>query len=191
MCEKIPHKTTFRVKNFTPYSTFGKKDFLNIWDKYSEMSCKLQYFTIWREPWLEEIFCPKTVSTQHRVRPFWGMNKNRTDSLDLLLCYYSFCQGTSLGFWSFFLYEICRTSICSLIIPKWRHFSDITGLFIRYLTADAWVSGPDLAPQKFLLSQQFRHLMRCKKYLEEFFSSCLVSEIQLFVYIFGPKILGQ
>ena len=30
MCEKTPHKTTFRVKNFTPYSTFGKKDFLNI-----------------------------------------------------------------------------------------------------------------------------------------------------------------
>ena len=27
--------------------------------------------------------------------------------------------------------------------------------------------------------------MRCKKYLEKFFLSCLVSEIQLFVYIFG------
>lgn len=48
------------------------------------------------------------------------------------------------------------------------------------LTADAWVSGPDLAPQKFfILSQQFRHLMRCKKYLENFFSSWLVS-------LFGP-----
>ena len=104
-----------------------------------------------------------------------------------LLCYYSFCQGTSLGFWSFFLYEICRTSICSLIIPKWRHFSDITGLFIRYLTADAWVSGPDLAPQKILLCQQFRHLMKCKKYLEKNFLPCLVSEIQLFVYIFGQN----
>ena len=53
------------------------------------------------------------------------------------------------------------------------------------LTDDAWVSGPDLAPQKFLLSQQFRYLMRCKKYLEQNFLSCLVSEIQLFVYIFG------
>ena len=42
-----------------------------------------------------------------------------------------------------------------------------------------------MAPQKFLLSQKFRHLMRCKKYLEKFFLSCLVSEIQLFVYIFG------
>ena len=29
------------------------------------------------------------------------------------------------------------------------------------------MSGPDLAPQKFLLSQKFRHLMRCKKYLEK------------------------
>ena len=27
--------------------------------------------------------------------------------------------------------------------------------------------------------------MRCKKYLKNFFLSCLVSEIQLFVYIFG------
>ena len=53
-----------------------------------------------------------------------------------------------------------------------------------HLTARAWVSGPDLAPQKFLLSQQFRYLMRCKKYLKKFFLSCLVSEIQLFVYIF-------
>ena len=47
------------------------------------------------------------------------------------------------------------------------------------------MSGPDLAPQKFLLSQQFRYLMRCKKYLKRIFLSCLVSEIQLFVYIFG------
>ena len=29
--------------------------------------------------------------------------------------------------------------------------------------------------------------MRCKKYLEKIFLSCLVSEIQLFVYIFGLK----
>ena len=42
-----------------------------------------------------------------------------------------------------------------------------------------------MAPQNFLLFQKFRHLMRCKKYLEKFFLSCLVSEIQLFVYIFG------
>ena len=53
------------------------------------------------------------------------------------------------------------------------------------LTADAWVSVPDLAPQKFLLSQQFRYLMNWKKYIEKIFLSCLVSEIQLFVYIFG------
>ena len=56
---------------------------------------------------------------------------------------------------------------------------------ICMLTDDAWVSGPNLAPQKILLSQKFRYLMRCKKYLEKIFLSCLVSEIQLFVYIFG------
>ena len=55
----------------------------------------------------------------------------------------------------------------------------------KILTADAWVSGLDLAPQKMKLSHKFRHLMRCKKYLEKIFLSCLVSEIQLFVYIFG------
>ena len=55
------------------------------------------------------------------------------------------------------------------------------------LTEVAGEGGPDLAPQKFLLSQQFRYLMRCKKYLKKFFLSCLVSEIQLFVYIFGQN----
>ena len=53
------------------------------------------------------------------------------------------------------------------------------------LTEVAGEGGPHLAPQKFLLSQQFRYLMRCKKYLEKNFLSCLISEIQLFVYIFG------
>ena len=53
------------------------------------------------------------------------------------------------------------------------------------LTEVAGEGGPDLAPQKSLLSQKFRHLMRYKKYLEKNFLSCLVSEIQLFVYIFG------
>ena len=33
---------------------------------------------------------------------------------------------------------------------------------LNYLTADAWVSGPDLAPQKILLSQKFRQLMRMR-----------------------------
>ena len=55
------------------------------------------------------------------------------------------------------------------------------------LTEVAGEGGPHLAPQKFLLSQKFRHLMRCKKYLEKNFLSCLVSEIQLFVYIFGQN----
>ena len=40
---------------------------------------------------------------------------------------------------------------------------------ILRLTEVAGEGGPDLAPQKFLLSQKFRHLMRCKKYLENFF----------------------
>ena len=53
------------------------------------------------------------------------------------------------------------------------------------LTDDAWVSGPDLAPQKFLLSQKFRHLMGWRNMRKKIFLPCLVSEIQLFVYIFG------
>merc|ERR1712079_264030 len=56
--------------------------------------------------------------------------------------------------------------------------------YILKLTEVAGEGGPDLAPQKFLLSQQFRYLMRCKKYVKKIFLSCLVSEIQLFVYIF-------
>ena len=55
------------------------------------------------------------------------------------------------------------------------------------LTEVAGEGGADCAPQKFLLSQQFRYLMRCKKYLEKISLSCLVSEIQLFVYIFGQN----
>ena len=54
--------------------------------------------------------------------------------------------------------------------------------FKNPLTEVAGEGGPDLAPQKFLLSEKFRHLMKCKKYLEKFFLFCLVSEIQLFVY---------
>ena len=37
------------------------------------------------------------------------------------------------------------------------------------LTEVAGEGGPDLAPQNFLLFQKFRHLMRCKKYLENVF----------------------
>ena len=37
------------------------------------------------------------------------------------------------------------------------------------LTEVAGEGGPHLAPQKFLLSQKFRHLMRCKKYVEKIF----------------------
>ena len=77
-----------------------------------------------------------------------------------------------------------------------QFFCNSSGLFLKSrndfrsnvagcLTEVAGEGGPHLAPQKFLLSQKFRHLMRCKKYLEKNFLSCLVSEIQLFVYIFG------
>ena len=54
-----------------------------------------------------------------------------------------------------------------------------------FLTEVAGEGGTDCPPQKFLLSQQFRYFMRCKKYLKKNFLSRLVSEIQLFVYIFG------
>ena len=47
------------------------------------------------------------------------------------------------------------------------------------------MSGPVRAPQKFLLSQKFRHLMGWRNMQKKIFLSCLVSEIQLFVYIFG------
>ena len=43
------------------------------------------------------------------------------------------------------------------------------------LTEVAGEGGPDLAPQKFLLSQKFRHLMRCKKYLNK------ISKIPFFI----------
>ena len=33
--------------------------------------------------------------------------------------------------------------------------------------------------------------MRCKKYLKKNFLQCLVSEIELFVYIFGQKLNGR
>ena len=50
-------------------------------------------------------------------------------------------------------------------------------MIIYHLTEVAGEGGPDLAPQKSLLSQQFRHLMRCKKYLNKICLPCLVPEI--------------
>ena len=40
---------------------------------------------------------------------------------------------------------------------------------VLFLTEVAGEGGTDCPPQKFLSSQKFRHLMRCKKYLENFF----------------------
>ena len=60
-------------------------------------------------------------------------------------------------------------------------------LFFTLLTADAWVSGPVRAPQKFLLSQKFRHLMGWRNMQKKICLPCLVPEISLFVYIFGQN----
>ena len=54
-----------------------------------------------------------------------------------------------------------------------------------FLTEVAGEGGTDWAPQKFLSSQQFRHLMRSTKHVNKICLPCLVPEIQLFVYIFG------
>ena len=45
------------------------------------------------------------------------------------------------------------------------------------LTEVAGEGGPDLAPQKFLLSQKFMHLMRCIKHVNKICLPCLVPEI--------------
>ena len=58
----------------------------------------------------------------------------------------------------------------SLIPSPGSDVQALTSNFIFFfysLTEVAGEDGPDLAPQKFLLSQKFRHLMRCKKYLEK------------------------
>ena len=64
--------------------------------------------------------------------------------------------------------------------------SDINEIFFC-LTEVAGEGGPDLAPQNFLSSQQFRHLMRSTKHGNKICLPCLVPEIQLFVYIFGQN----
>ena len=46
--------------------------------------------------------------------------------------------------------------------------------FSSSLTEVAGEGGPHLAPQKFLLSQQFRHLMRCKKYVNKIYHSSVL-----------------
>ena len=56
-----------------------------------------------------------------------------------------------------------------------------------HLTEVAGEGGIDWASQKILSSQQFRHLMRCKKHVNKICLPNLVPEIHLFVYIFGPN----
>ena len=50
-----------------------------------------------------------------------------------------------------------------MIWPLARHHESLA------LTEVAGEGGPHLAPQNFLLSQKFRHLMRCKNILKKFF----------------------
>ena len=59
---------------------------------------------------------------------------------------------------------------------------------IPALTEVAGEVGTDWAPQNFLSSQQFRHLMRCTKHVNKICLPCLVPEIQLFEYIFGQNL---
>ena len=57
----------------------------------------------------------------------------------------------------------------------------------KNLTEVAGEGGTDCPPQKFLSSQKFRHLMGWRNMQKKILLSCLVSEIQLFVYIFGQN----
>ena len=70
-------------------------------------------------------------------------------------------------------------------LPK--NFNNHWKMKLTVLTEVAGEGGPDLAPQKFLLSQKFRHLMGWRNMRKKIFLPCLVSEIQLFVYIFGQN----
>ena len=56
---------------------------------------------------------------------------------------------TNLSPFSLTILYVCTSILCVI-----KQFSQIT------LTEVAGEGGPDLAPQKFLLSQKFRHLMR-------------------------------
>ena len=85
--------------------------------------------------------------------------------------------------WILWSKELNFLHFCHVIFGDFSMQKSHKYIHIIHLTAVAWVSGPNLAPQKMKLCQKFRHLMRCKKYFENFFLSCLVSEIQLFVYI--------
>ena len=126
--------------------------------------------------------------------PFFGRrNNNPAFNLKIVLnIFWKLCLELS-----FFIKigRIFKFYCMILLVGYWILNVFKSWWYLDFLTAHAWVSGPDLAPQKILLSQQFRYLMRWKKYLKKIFLSCLVSEIQLFVYIFSshevPKLLGK
>ena len=62
-----------------------------------------------------------------------------------------------------------------------------TSMLMIILTEVAGEGGTDCPPQKFLSSQKIRHLLGWRNIRKKIFLSCLVSEIQLFVYIFGQN----
>ena len=62
---------------------------------------------------------------------------------------------------------------------------------LSHLTAGLWQTGPDLAPQNFLLSKQFRHLIRCKRYVIKicswYIAVCLHFREKFKMAAWGPK----
>ena len=68
--------------------------------------------------------------------------------------------------WILWSKELNFLHFCHIIFGDFSMQKSHKYIHIIHLTAVAWVSGPDLAPQKMKLCQKFRHLMRCKKYLE-------------------------
>ena len=71
--------------------------------------------------------------------------------------------------WILWSKELNFLHFCHVIFGDFSMQKSHKYIHIIHLTAVAWVSGPNLAPQKMKLCQKFRHLMRCKKYFEFFF----------------------
>ena len=65
--------------------------------------------------------------------------------------------------WILWSKELNFLHFCHMIFGDFSMQKSHKYIHIIHLTAVAWESGPDLAPQKMKLCQKFRHLMRCKK----------------------------
>ena len=105
--------------------------------------------------------------------PFFGRrNNNPAFNLKIVLnIFWKLCLELS-----FFIKigRIFKFYCMILLVGYWILNVFKSWWYLDFLTAHAWVSGPDLAPQKILLSQQFRHLIRCKNILKKFFfQDCL------------------